>query len=550
MCLCKIHLHARRSVNALIKLCDMQDILLNFGCYSTFFKYLQTECPETNSDVYLPWDCTPNKKIICDNQLKIWQNLKHELLPKADPNIQVNFQYFMKKDVEKNETVINKLVAENRWCNVSFILDFIDDLLPKIVHHRNLLSNFRSAFPIVLQSLSTTEICLDFSENLTLTLPQEIQSMYWGQAKTSVTIHSGLLKREGTKEYHPYFSDDLVHDQCFAYAAIKEMLSEIDVEPGSILIITGDNCCSQYKSAKNFYDLNDISDEFGITIIRIYGVASHGKNEVDAVGGVAKIAIRSAISRGTSFFNASDCVEYLREKFSFHDDPTYHFKLIESSELNDLRLKAKYIRCPTIKGSSSFQVMIFEANNDIIRVAPYLCSCEQCISMKYGSCSLFTSHKLEVGALNKVSLRNNYLPHEPQSNDTTDVITEKSLICNGTVCAIAADYCSPDTVWFVYIINSDCSYENSDSADAYGHIIPKSQPFLKCNYLERHNELREGVVYKQTHKEAYIYRETIVYPVVNMVFNYNGVQDLHFLNNKDYVEILNYVQHTSMGSLF
>ena len=90
--------------------------------------------------------------------------MKHELLPKADPNIQVNFQYFMKKDVEKNETVINKLVAESRWCNVSFILDFIDDLLPKIVHHRNLLSNFRSPFPIVLQSFQPLRYVLIFQK--------------------------------------------------------------------------------------------------------------------------------------------------------------------------------------------------------------------------------------------------------------------------------------------------------------------------------------------------------------------------------------------------
>ena len=81
------------------------------------------------------------------------------------------------------------LVAESKSVNPSFLLNFIDEILAKTIHHRNLLSNFRSAYPKVLQSLSTTEFNIDFSENLTLVLPQEIQSMHWGQAKTNVTVH-------------------------------------------------------------------------------------------------------------------------------------------------------------------------------------------------------------------------------------------------------------------------------------------------------------------------------------------------------------------------
>ena len=112
------------------------------------------------------------------------------------------FNILEKKDGEKKGKIKRCLVVESKSVNPSFLLNFIDEILAKIIHHGNLLSNFRSAYPKILQSLPTTEFNIDFSENLTLVLPQEIQSMHWGQAKTNVTVQSGLLKKEGIKQYH------------------------------------------------------------------------------------------------------------------------------------------------------------------------------------------------------------------------------------------------------------------------------------------------------------------------------------------------------------
>ena len=123
------------------------------------------------------------KKTVCSHQTIIWENLKQELLAKGDQDVTINFQYFVKKDVEKKEKIKRCLVAESKSVNLSFLLNFIDEILAKIMHHRNLLPNFRSAYPEVLQSLPTTEFNIDFSENPTLILPQEIQSMHWGRLK-------------------------------------------------------------------------------------------------------------------------------------------------------------------------------------------------------------------------------------------------------------------------------------------------------------------------------------------------------------------------------
>jgi len=313
----------------------------------------------------------------------------------------------------------------SKQVNIEFIINFIENLLPNIVHHRNLLANFRAEYPRVLESLSTVEIHVDFSENLTLTLPEEIQSMYWGQAKTQVTIHSGILKFQGNKTYHPYFSDDLTHDQSFVNVTLYQMLSSIEIEPKTSLIITSDNCKGQYKSTQNFFDLQRLSNHYQCTIVRIYGIAGHGKNEVDAVGGVAKIAIRKAIAQGQSFFNSEDCIDFLMGKFGECVSPTYSVQLIDPEKLADDRKEARFQRFPTIKGSSTFQIIIFHPDSDVIKVAPSLCGCDLCLSSKYGSCDNFSEHFLETGTLNRVSLRNQVQEFQSNENDDDDDFEEK-----------------------------------------------------------------------------------------------------------------------------
>ena len=85
----------------------------------------------------------------------------------------------------------------------------------------------------------------------------------------------------GNKSHHPYFSNDIVHDHAFVYLVLTEMLSSTDAEPGTTAIIASDNCTSQYKSVHNFFDLQHLVDQYECTIIHIYGVAGHEKNEVE-----------------------------------------------------------------------------------------------------------------------------------------------------------------------------------------------------------------------------------------------------------------------------
>ena len=172
---------------------------------------------------------------------------------------------------------------------------------------------------------------LDFSENITLPVNKEPQSLHWAGCKEQKT---GITKVGGTKTYHPYLSDDLTHDQAFVKTVIEEMRDSLDVQGCDTVIISSDNCTSQYKSSQHFHDLQATSSKFHIKIIRIYGIAGHGKNEIDTVGGVVKIALRKAVAHGEFFPSASACIDFLNDKFGGNESPEYTIKEIFPERLD------------------------------------------------------------------------------------------------------------------------------------------------------------------------------------------------------------------------
>ena len=148
--------------------------------------------------------------------------------------------------------------------------------------------------------------------------------MHWSHRQ--VTIHSGILKVNGEKSYHPYFLDNKLHESTFTDIAIKEMLTSTDVQESDAIIIESDNCTTQYKSASNFFKLQQLSDVFRKPIIHIWSIAGHGKGEVDHVSGIAKVTIRQDIAGGMLFTDAEDMVRHLPSKYAESQDLKYVVK--------------------------------------------------------------------------------------------------------------------------------------------------------------------------------------------------------------------------------
>ena len=268
--------------------------------------------------------------------------------------------------------------------NAEFLVNFMRELLPKLVHHCNMLKLYHNLKAAFLENLECTYINIDFSENLMVGIKWEPQSLHW--SKKQVTVHSGIVKVNGNKGYHPYVSNSRVHDQIFVKSALEEMIESTDgLNDSTTLVIESDNCSVQYKSARHFYHLQQLSNQTNKTIIRMYGIAGHGKGEVDHVGGVAKVAVRREMASGAVFRESSEIVDFLLQKFSSKESPRYIIKEISEKALSEARKKEERKTFETAGVSSKFMSIIFTPNSSKFKASPRLCKCLEC-DKSYGSC--------------------------------------------------------------------------------------------------------------------------------------------------------------------
>ena len=242
MCCCKIHLHARWAIKSLLSNVKKQNIEVDFNDYSSFFDHLTKQCPTVNNnDKYLNWNCTHNNTFMCNDITRTWNTFKDKILKSSNPNITSKFMYFDKiEKLSKKGKVYKALQPINVDATLPFLIQFIDKMLPKIIHHRNQLKNFRSNVNSVTKHFDNAVLIdIDFSENLDVKTFKEPQSSHWTSHQLSV--HSGILRYKGKKTYHQYFSDDINHDQSFVKIAISEMLETIELPNDATIIIDSDN---------------------------------------------------------------------------------------------------------------------------------------------------------------------------------------------------------------------------------------------------------------------------------------------------------------------
>ena len=134
----------------------------------------------------------------------------------------------------------------------------------------------------------------------------------------------------------------------------------------------------------------------------IYGIAGHGKGEVDHVGGIAKTTTRREIARGVVM--QVTCAIYNKKHFWNNTDPSYHRAEI-SEDLDLAHQQARKNVFPTIDVSSTFQIIVFRPNPDTFYTATCIFICQQCVTINYDSCNLFKPYELKTGVLISKFLR-------------------------------------------------------------------------------------------------------------------------------------------------
>jgi hypothetical protein len=107
--------------------------------------------------------------------------------------------------------------------------------------------------------------CVDFSENYTFKIQNEIQSMHWHNEQVTILVH--IIYRQNPnwqlenkeplllKEIHYYISDDRTHDSLFVQHCFMlnwEFLRKRGILPEHH-IVWSDGCSGQFKSARAWY---------------------------------------------------------------------------------------------------------------------------------------------------------------------------------------------------------------------------------------------------------------------------------------------------------
>ena len=99
VCCCKLHLHARCGIAALIQCIKKHGLNpTNFNDYYTFLKYLTENCLE-DQYTHISWTCTPNKGTICEHIKNQWEKLLNNLsvfidVSDVNDNITVQLEHF------------------------------------------------------------------------------------------------------------------------------------------------------------------------------------------------------------------------------------------------------------------------------------------------------------------------------------------------------------------------------------------------------------------------------------------------------------------------
>ena len=119
----------------------------------------------------------------------------------------------MVKFTSKKGITFKHLKPVKKMSSLPDIASFADSILPSIINHHNHLHHYRNAIHSFKDNFNVTYLDIDYSENLSIPVKFEPQSMHWH--KNTITVHSGTVKLHGEKWYHPYLSNDKHHEQTF-----------------------------------------------------------------------------------------------------------------------------------------------------------------------------------------------------------------------------------------------------------------------------------------------------------------------------------------------
>ena len=179
---------------------------------------------------------------------------------------------------------------------------------------------------------------IDYAENYSFEVQNEVQSMHWHSYQISILVHITYVRNphpdtedESTRNitsYHFYISDDMLHDSYFVQHCL--LLHWESVVQGGFTPkhhwIWSDGCANQFKSRVPWYFVARYPEiTRGCTCMWSFFGTGHGKGPHDGAGAVLKRYIRTAQLdiNGLKLQCVAEVVSFLRKELSERPKTVY-----------------------------------------------------------------------------------------------------------------------------------------------------------------------------------------------------------------------------------
>jgi hypothetical protein len=236
--------------------------------------------------------------------------------------------------------------------NPTELVDYLKPKLQSFIKHNYVAHWQDNQFKELMYFIpnGTVISCIDFSENYSLKVQNEIQSMHWYNFQITILVHITYRINPDwscenaqpliLKKMHYYVSDMLMHDSLLVQHCMSlhwNFLKERGVTP-TTHIVWSDGCSGQFKSARAWYFIFRYPNLTASALqpqecqmIWNYFATGHGKGEVDGAGALLKREVRKEQIKpdGRKLQNASEIVQFLREQTNVqHAGPTQSRKIV------------------------------------------------------------------------------------------------------------------------------------------------------------------------------------------------------------------------------
>lgn len=312
VCVCVTHANFIYAVDTLSRYCvDKQ----------THSSLMESICCDVKSE-----KCMTNRCTEC----------QYNVMNLVQPDQNLSQEITLKK-WEKTDGVLN---VSGKKITLGELVKEVNNMIPSFKTHSFVKGQQLEFFDTKKDNLAAGEaiVQVDFAENYSLIMQDEIQSAHWQHAQTTLFTCCIWLANNLTKSY-VVVSNDLTHSKESAWLFLKAIIA--DVQRNTFLekiTMFSDNCAAQFKSKYTLCNMLYLAEDFKNVEWATFA-AGHGKGSVDGIGGMVKRAVwllvksrSKLVTTPKEFYEcALDAVKKIKVLYIEKDDvqETYQHLLME-----------------------------------------------------------------------------------------------------------------------------------------------------------------------------------------------------------------------------